>query len=83
MTTPSDPKKPRKRRRGRGDHGITWDKVNRTYVGSVSRGYQTDGKRFRPTVRGRTKAEVKDRLDDLQEELRAGARPRRTPSSSA
>jgi len=74
METPADPKKPKKGRRGRGDNGITWDKVNKTYVGSVSRGYQTDGKRFRPTVRGRTKAEVKDRLDKLEEEIKAGVR---------
>ena len=74
METPADPKKPKKGRRGRGDNGITWDKVNKTYVGSVSHGYQTDGKRFRPTVRGRTKAEVKDRLDKLEEEIKAGVR---------
>jgi integrase len=74
MAAPEDQKKPKKPRRGRGDNGITWDKVNKTYVGSVSHGYQADGKRFRPTVRGRTKAEVKDRLDELEGEIAAGVR---------
>lgn len=74
METPADPGKPKKGRRGRGDSGITWDKVNKTYVGSVSHGHQSDDKRFRPTVRGRTKAEVKDRLDQLEEEIKAGVR---------
>jgi integrase len=61
-----------KRRRGRGDDGISWDKINRCHVGTVSLGYDTAGKRIRRTVRGRTKAEVKDKLDTLHGEIKAG-----------
>ena len=35
---------------------------------------QSDGKRNRPTVRGRTRAEVKEKLDKLHNELNAGIR---------
>ncbi len=61
-----------KRRRERGDDGISWDKVNKCYVGTISLGYGEDGKRLRRYVRGKTKTEVKDKLDELHEEIRAG-----------
>lgn len=61
-----------KARRGRGDHGISWDKTNNCYVGTISLGYDTAGKRRRRTVTGKTKTAVKDKLDALQEEIRAG-----------
>ena len=48
-----------KRRRERGDDGISWDKVNKCYVGTISLGYGEDGKRPRRYVRGKTKTEVK------------------------
>ena len=67
---PTNPKK----RRGRGDDGITWDKTNSCYVGTVSLGFDSQGRRRRPTVRGRTKAEVRDKLKDLHEEISAGIR---------
>jgi integrase len=38
----------------------------------VSLGFNSDGKRNRPTVRGRTRAEVKEKLDKLHDELNAG-----------
>ena len=60
------------RRRERGDDGIHWDKVNKCYQGTISLGYGDDGKRLRRTVRGKTKAEVKDKLDELHEEIKAG-----------
>ena len=41
-----------KPRRGRGDDGISWDKINKCYVGTVSLGYDATGKRIRRTVRG-------------------------------
>ena len=43
--------------------GIWWDKANRCYVGAISLGTKGGGKRHRPSVRCRTKAEVKDKLD--------------------
>jgi integrase len=65
---------PKKRRRDRGDDGIWWDKANKCYVGAISLGIKGGGKRTRPSVRGRTKAEVKIKLDKLHEELAAGIR---------
>ena len=64
----------KKRRARRGDDGITWDKVNKCYVGTISLGYDGAGKRIRPTVRGKTKTEVKDKLDKLHDEIKAGIR---------
>ena len=61
-----------KRRRERGDDGICWDKVNKCYVGTVSLGYGDTGKRVRRTVRGKTKQEVKGKLDGLHDEIKAG-----------
>ena len=63
-----------KPRRGRGDDGISWDKINKCHVGTVSLGYDATGKRIRRTVRGRTKAEVKGKLDALHDEIKAGIR---------
>ncbi len=70
MSTPTAPK----RRRERGDDGISWDKINKCYVGTISLGYDGNGKRLRRTVRGKTKAEVKDKLDKLHDEISAGIR---------
>jgi integrase len=63
-----------KPRRGRGDDGISWDKTNKCYVGTISLGLDSAGKRIRPTVRGSTKAEVKTKLDALHDEIKAGIR---------
>ena len=72
MATPQKPEL--KRRRERGDDGISWDKINKCYVGTISLGYDGNGKRLRRTVRGKTKAEVKDKLDKLHDEINAGIR---------
>ena len=72
MATSPNSDKPKRRRRDRGDDGIWWDRANHHYVGAVSLGFDSDGKRNRPTVRGRTKAEVKEKLDKLHDELNAG-----------
>src|SRR5260370_18325779 len=61
-----------KRRRERGDDGISWDKINKCYVGTISLGYGDTGKRVRRTARGKTKQEVKDKLDKLHDEIKAG-----------
>jgi integrase len=61
-----------KKRRDRGDDGISWDKTNRCYVGTISLGHDSAGKRIRHNVRGRTKAAVKDKLDELHADLNAG-----------
>ncbi len=54
-----------------GDDGISWDKANKCFVGTVSLGFDAEGRRRR-SVRGRTKAEVKDKLKELHEEINAG-----------
>jgi integrase len=70
-----EPQKPEsKRRRERGDDGIYWDKVNKCYLGTISLGYDSAGKRIRRRVRGKTKAEVKDKLKQLHEEINVGIR---------
>ena len=61
-----------KRRRERGDDGLSWDRHNKCYTGTVSLGYDEAGKRLRRRVRGKTKQEVKDKLAELHEEIKAG-----------
>ena len=61
-----------RRRRERGDDGVSWDRVNKCYVGTISLGYDDVGKRLRRTARGKTKQAVKDKLDKLHEEIKAG-----------
>jgi integrase len=61
-----------KRRRERGDDSISWDKINKCHVGTISLGYDATGKRQKRSVRGRTKTEVKDKLDALHTEIKAG-----------
>jgi len=67
------PPRPKKRYRDHGDDGIHWDKINKCYMGTISLGFK-DGKRVRRTVRGKTKAEVKDKLDQAHDEINAGIR---------
>jgi integrase len=75
MANEPPPSRPKSRRRDRGDGTIAWDKANKCYVGKLSLGYSGDGKtRNRPSVRGKTKAEVKDNLDKLRDEIKAGIR---------
>ena len=69
----NQPPKPKKRYRDHGDDGIHWDKINKCYMGTISLGFK-DGKRVRRTVRGKTKAEVKDKLDKAHDEINAGIR---------
>ena len=69
----NQPARPKKRYRDHGDDGIHWDKINKCYMGTISLGFK-DGKRVRSTVRGKTKAEVKDKLDKAHDEINAGIR---------
>jgi integrase len=70
MATPQGPD--RKRHRDYGDGGISWDKVNNCFVGRISLGFDSSGKRLRRSVRGKTKTEVKDKLEELRAEIKAG-----------
>jgi len=74
------------KRRGYGEDSIYFDHASECrdtqhhrgcrgrWRGSVSLGFGPDGKRVRRKVSGRTKTEVKDKLQDLHDELRAGIR---------
>src|SRR6516225_11211514 len=61
-----------KRRRERGDDGLSWDRHNKCYTGTISLGYDEAGKRLRRRVRGKTKQEVKDKLAGLHDEIKVG-----------
>jgi integrase len=62
------------KRRGHGDDAIYFDAAKNRYVGAVSLGYTSGGKRIRRKVTGRTKQEVRDKLRALHQELDAGIR---------
>ena len=64
----------KKKRRDRGDDGISWDITNKCYVGTISLGNDPTGKGLRRTVTGKTKAQVKNKLDKLHDEIKAGIR---------
>jgi hypothetical protein len=62
------------RRRGHGEDAIYFDAAKNRYVGAVSLGFGSDGKRSRRKVTGRTKQEVRDKLKALHAELDRGLR---------
>lgn len=55
---PSDDGKPGRKRRGRGEGAVFQRKSDGLWVGTVSQGYDSNGKRVRITVYGATKAEA-------------------------
>src|SRR6202044_4072454 len=59
-------------RRGHGEGSVYRDAANGTWVGAISLGWTSDGKRIRRKVTGRTKTEVRDKLKKLQAEADAG-----------
>jgi len=61
-------------RRPRGEDAIYFAAAKDRFVGSVSLGYGSDGKRIRRKVFGKTKQEVRGRLQALHQELNAGVR---------
>ena len=62
------------RRRGFGEDGIYFDAARNRYMGAVSLGYGPDGKRMRRKVSGKTKQEVRAKLQALHQELNVGVR---------
>jgi len=60
------------KRRGHGEDAIYWDESKSRWYGSVSLGFDRDGKRLRRKVSGKTKTEVKDKLRELHSDLDAG-----------
>ena len=67
-------------RRGHGEDGIYLDAARNRYMGAVSLGYGPDGKRIRRKVSGKTKQEVRAKLQALHQELNAGVRSSSTYS---
>ncbi len=67
----------RGKRRGQGEDSIYWDSSKNRYIGAVSLGFSPSGARIRKKVTGRTKAEVRDKLRELHQEVQSGLRPRR------
>ena len=62
-------------RRGHGEDSIYFDEAKQRYIGAVSLGWSSDGKRrIRRKVSGRTKTEVRDKLRELRRELNNGFR---------
>lgn len=64
----------KKKRRGRGDDGLYFDKSKNCWVADVSLGYTASGKRRRAKVYGRTKADALDKKRDLKKELDTGVK---------
>ena len=62
------------RRRGFGEDGIYLDAARNRYMGAISLGYGPDGKRIRRKVSGKTKQEVRAKLQALHEEMNAGVK---------
>ena len=62
------------RRRGHGEDGIYLDAARNRYMGAVSLGYGPDGKRIRRKVSGKTKQEVRAKLQALHQEVNAGVK---------
>ncbi|MEV7506805.1 site-specific integrase [Streptomyces sp. NPDC091201] len=59
------------RKAGNGEDSIYWDKSKNRYIGAVSLGFTPAGKRKRPKVSGKTKAEVRAKIRKLRSELAA------------
>ena len=51
--------------------------VQNRYIGAVSLGFSPSGTRIREKVTGRTKTEVRDKLNELHKQVESGLRPRR------
>jgi hypothetical protein len=62
------------RRRGFGADGIYLDAARNRYMGAISLGYGPDGKRIRRKVSGKTKQEVRAKLQALHQKLNSGVK---------
>ena len=51
------------KRRARGEDSIFFAPSRKCWVGEITVGWKPDGRRDRITVRGKTKTEVKDKLN--------------------
>ncbi|MHB1433991.1 MAG: hypothetical protein ACYCVZ_17990 [Streptosporangiaceae bacterium] len=75
MSGAPDAPRQSRQRRPKGEDAVYFDAARNRYAGVISLGYGPDGKRIRRTVRGRTKAEVRQKLRRLHAELDIGVTP--------
>jgi len=61
-----------RQRRERGEGAIFYDATKDRWVGQLDLGTDADGRRRRPKVFGRTRAEVRSKLDELRTASKAG-----------
>ena len=59
-------------RRGHWEGSICRDESKNRFVGAVSRGFSASGTRIREKVTGWAKAEVRGKLRELHQQVRAG-----------
>ncbi len=60
------------KRRSKGDGAIYFDEKRGLYVGQINLGYDENGKRKRKTIYGKTKAEVKEKLKNVEYQIFTG-----------
>ncbi|WP_312335781.1 tyrosine-type recombinase/integrase [Anaerospora hongkongensis] len=65
-------------RRGRGDRDVWFDEKRKLYVGQLSYTDPKTGKRFRPTVYGKTPKETRDKMKAMERDLEAVIKQKRT-----
>ncbi|MHB1594789.1 MAG: site-specific integrase [Streptosporangiaceae bacterium] len=75
MSGAPDAPRQSRQRRPKGEDAVYFDAARNRYAGVISLGYGPGGKRIRRTVRGRTKAEVRQKLRRLHAELDIGVTP--------
>jgi hypothetical protein len=75
MTTAPAATKAPARRRVRGGDAIYFDASKNCHIGAVSLGFGGDGSRVRRKVRGKTKAEVRQKLRTLHSDFEIGVTP--------
>jgi integrase len=71
------------RRRGHGEDAIYFDAAKNRYIGAVSLGYGSDGRRVRRKVSGKTKQEVRQKLKELHADLEVGVQSPATYTTRA
>ena len=71
----AEQKKRNTRRRGRGEGGVYQRESDGRWCGSITVGFDVNGKRIRKTVYGKTKRQCLDKLHELKTQKKAGTVP--------
>ena len=72
MAKPPQPSQPKKRYRDRGGDGISWDKTNKCYVGTISLGFTPRASAFAVLLVAGRRPKSGTRLDELHQEIKIG-----------